>query len=120
MQTDAELVDAEPGPARDNVATDGEYSEDGSHSTYWVCIENGRPDGSARATQVLFTHDRKVVLTAAQFRPTANPPRYVAARLDAKLLRGRWFRTSGQHAWTAAIFARNPPHQSTITIRKSN
>jgi beta propeller repeat protein len=49
---------------------------------YYMCVENGLPDGSRRSSNVVATVDGVVVLTNNEFRPANNPPRWVAAALN--------------------------------------
>jgi len=48
-----------------------------------LCVENGKPDGSERTTQVMAIHDNSVVLTPADFRPASDGtlPRWVVVPL---------------------------------------
>jgi TolB protein len=97
----------------------GTYTSDPKR-TYWVCVENGKPDGSQRTTQLVFSVDNQVVLTPSDFRPTANPPRYVAAKLPTtRTMRSRMFGEGVNHLWAAALFGMKLPNSVTISIRVS-
>jgi beta propeller repeat protein len=52
-----------------------------SDKQYYVCVDNGLADGSERTAHFLFGVDGRVLLTPADFKPNANPPRHVAAPL---------------------------------------
>ncbi len=58
----------------------GEFAPQ-ANKTYWVCVDNGMPDGSQRTTQFLFSVGWDMLLTPSDFRPAANPPRHVATQL---------------------------------------
>lgn len=78
--------------------------------TMYVCVENGKADGSERANQILVGVDGHVLLTPADFRPLANPPRWVAAEITD----GKKPKTS---LWNAVVFGNPVPSTVTITIR---
>jgi TolB protein len=98
-----------------------------SRKSYFVCVENGEPDGSERTAHLLFGVDGRVVLTPADFKPDANPPQHVAAPLvfkpgacdhrdhddptDCDLSAG-----VGEHLWATALFGPSPAHVH-ISIR---
>lgn len=50
--------------------------------TYYLCVDNGLADGSQRSSHVVAAVDGRLVLTPSDFKPDANPPRHVAAKLD--------------------------------------
>jgi beta propeller repeat protein len=88
---------------------------------YYVCVENGAPDGSGRSGQVMVVVDNGVVLTPADFKPQNNPPHYVAAPLwQLNRNHGRndddWRQTSNGHEWDAALFG-NPGSTISVSIR---
>jgi beta propeller repeat protein len=87
-----------------------------ANKTYWVCVENGLPDGSERTAQLLFATDRGVVLTPSDFRPVANPPHWVAAQIIA---RSRKAMAVGPHDWDAALFGTRMPDTVNVSIRVS-
>jgi TolB protein len=66
---------------------------------YYLCIENGLPDGSRRAKNVITAVDGAIVITPSDFQPHANPPRYVATPLSFE--RRGW---AASHEWDAALF----------------
>jgi beta propeller repeat protein len=52
-----------------------------SDKQYYACVDNGLGDGSERTAHFLFGVDGRVLLTPADFKPNANPPRHVAVAL---------------------------------------
>ena len=72
--------------------------------TYYVCVDNGETDGSARSGHVIVTVDGHAVLTPSDFQPEANPPAHVAARLTLDQLRRVWH-FDDAHQWAASLFA---------------
>ena len=102
------------------VYTHGSFSAD-PNKTYWVCVENGQPDGSLRTTQFSFEVGEREVLNPSDFKPTDNPPRYVAAEIASKH-RGRGHELcddNGDAYWEAALFGRYTPSRVTVSIRVS-
>lgn len=53
--------------------------------TYYLCVDDGKPDGTHKTSQVLAAIDNGVVLTPADFKPDANPPAHVAVALSFAL-----------------------------------
>lgn len=102
--------------SRDPVFASGTFSP-AEGRVFYVCVENGKPDGTQRSGQFLFSIDGKVVLTASDFKPQNAPPRFVAAELlDARRGRGR---PGHKHVWSAALFGAQVPSTATITVRVS-
>jgi beta propeller repeat protein len=89
-----------------------------SKRTYWACVENGKPDGSQKTTQLVLTVDGRVVMTPSDFRPLHNPPRFVAVKLSFDK-KGKWRQMDGLHVWAAALFGHKPPNTAAISIRVS-
>jgi beta propeller repeat protein len=56
--------------------------------TYYICVDNGKPDGSERSSHVVAAVDGHLALTPADFQPANNPPKHVAAKLDLDRARG--------------------------------
>jgi TolB protein len=76
----------------------------------YVCVENGKADGSERTTELLFGADDRMLLNPADFKPNDNPPRWVAAEVfDSKKAKS--------HLWTAVLFGSKMPSTVTITLR---
>jgi len=50
--------------------------------SYYLCVMDGRADGSGRTAQVIVTVDGGIVLTPADFMPEKNPPAAVAVKLS--------------------------------------
>ncbi|HZS37832.1 MAG TPA: hypothetical protein VFF06_13435, partial [Polyangia bacterium] len=106
---------------------------------YFVCVENGLADGSKRTAHFIFADDGHVELTPADFKPNANPPRWVAAQLtlghngegdddddehgqgchDACDHDGHHHQvcTTSTHYWGAALFGAETPAQTKVSIR---
>lgn len=106
--------------SRRPVVGRGDFSS-AAHRTYYVCVENGKPDGSAKSANVIVTVDGRVVLTPSDFQPRANPPTHVAAQLDLEQLRhwywGWWRRhDASAHQWAASLFA-SPGSTISVSIR---
>jgi len=76
---------------------------------YFLCVENGLPNGTQRTFQVVAAADQRIVLTPANFRPHNDPPRWVAARLptagDDDLRHGM---APGRHRWQLAAAGPGP------------
>jgi beta propeller repeat protein len=98
---------------------------------YFMCVENGKPDGSLRTGHFLGVADGRVVLTPANFLPHANPPRWVAAEIRLHCGdddddddhcgghghgHGHGHSCGGKHDWRAMIFS-NSAAQAAISIR---
>jgi beta propeller repeat protein len=66
---------------------------------YYMCVENGLPDGSRRSSNVVASVDGVVVLTNNEFRPANNPPRWVAAPLNIHDDNP----AGGLHTWQVAV-----------------
>jgi beta propeller repeat protein len=98
------------------VYASGPFSPD-PNKTYHVCVENGQPDGSQRTTQFSFQLGEREILNPSDFKPTDNPPHYVAAPISLK--------HHGHHddsdcdGWEAALFGRYTPSRVTVSIRVS-
>jgi beta propeller repeat protein len=76
--------------------------------TYYICVDNGKPDGSMRSAHVLAAVDNAMVLSPADFKPEKDPPRHVAEKLW--IGKDRHGRDHGPphldpHQWDAALFA---------------
>ncbi len=106
--------------------------------TYYLCIDNGKPDGSQRSGQVMAAVDNGVVLSPADFKPQQDPPRHVAAALNFQLDRrnrgvgqhgddrhgeddggehgGKVGANVSQHEWDVALFGA-PPTTIAVSIR---
>ncbi len=82
--------------------------------TYYVCVDNGRADGSGKSSHVLVAVDDQTVLTPANFMPQSNPPAHVAAPLSFHHRDDG--DDSGEHEWRAALFAQ-PGTTITVSIR---
>ena len=112
------------------VYTHGDFKAD-PNKTYYVCVENGRPDGSQRTAQFSFEANHRLVLNPSDFRPLNNPPHWVAAEIPTdKQCKRRHASMAGMAhgncqcdpddvAWTAALFARMPPESVNVSIRVS-
>jgi beta propeller repeat protein len=96
------------------VFGDGSFSSVNGHS-YFVCVDNGLPDGSERASSLLFTVDQQIVLGPDSFKPNSNPPAHVAAPLPLGLHK----RPVTVHNFTASLFGPRVPSTVTVTIRVS-
>jgi TolB protein len=108
----------------------GDFKAD-PNKTYYVCVENGRPDGSQRTAQFSFEANHRLVLNPSDFRPLNNPPHWVAAEIPTdKQCKRRHASMAGMAhgncqcdpddvAWTAALFARMPPESVNVSIRVS-
>jgi hypothetical protein len=111
--------------------TRGDFKAD-PNKTYYVCVENGLPDGSQRTAQFSFEADHHMVLNPSSFKPNSNPPHWVAAEIPTskQCERSRAAQAMmGGHGkcdcdpddvdWTAALFARKPPEHVNLSIRVS-
>lgn len=98
-------------PARRPVGTVQHFAATAGRR-YFVCVENGLPDGTERSSHVIVTVDGEVVLTPSDFKPNANPPAHVAQALD--LDHEAQNHKNGQHEWAASLFA-----QPDTTVRVS-
>ncbi len=75
---------------------------------YYMCVENGLADGSRRTASLAAAVDGQIVLSNADFRPIADPPRWVAAELSI-----RDDGPIGRHGWNLAISSLT---QATVTV----
>jgi beta propeller repeat protein len=84
-------------------------------STYYLCVDNGRADGSQRTTHILGAVDNALVLMPSDFRPEKDPQRHVAQKLaiGADYSHGHAPRGTLTHRWDAALFADS---NATITV----
>ena len=82
-----------------------------------MCIENGRPDGSQRAAQVIAAVDGWPVLSPADFRPEKTPPHFVAAKLVLER-RDDKKHAAANHAWDVALFQMNTTISISIRVAK--
>jgi beta propeller repeat protein len=96
------------------VFGDGSFSSVNGRS-YFVCVNNGLPDGSDRTSSLLFTVDQQIVLGPDSFKPNSNPPAHVAAPLPLGLHK----RPVTTHNFTASLFGPRVPSTVTVTIRVS-
>jgi beta propeller repeat protein len=84
---------------------------------YYVCIENGLPDGTQKTSQLLFNVDGTLVFNPSDFKPNANPPHWVASPiLDGKGHGGKPV-AGTKHLWAAALFGNEPTSTVTVTLR---
>jgi beta propeller repeat protein len=93
--------------------------------TYYMCVENGKPDGSERSAHVLAAVDDRIVLTPHDFKPANNPPHWVATKLrldddddDDDDDHCGHHHGRHQHVWAAAMFAK-PTTTIKVSIRVS-
>jgi TolB protein len=85
--------------------------------TYYLCVDNGKPDGSQRGSQILAAVDNGVVLSPGDFMPQKDPPKHVATKLTLTLdRRGRDASAGSQHAFDVALFSQ-PISTITVSIR---
>jgi hypothetical protein len=80
---------------------------------YYLCIENGLPDGSRRAKNVIAAVDGAIVITPSDFQPHTNPPRYVATQLTFE--RRGW---AASHEWDAALFQNGATIAVSVRVSK--
>jgi beta propeller repeat protein len=71
---------------------------------YFLCVENGLPNGKERTGHLIASVDGRVVMTPADFNPKDDPPRWLAAELfetgSRRALRGN----AQQHLLGALLF----------------
>ena len=80
---------------------------------YFMCVENGRPDGSARTSHLVGVDDFQLVVSPADFRPANNPPRWVAKPITNRTTRGNF------HFYGAALYGRDrSPAHVTVSLRR--
>ena len=86
--------------------------------TYYLCVENGAPDGSRRSGQIMATVDNAIALTPADFTPENDPPSQVATQLllDRGHGRGHDGGPNAEHSWLAALFGQ-PGSTIAVSIR---
>lgn len=75
-------------PTRRPVYAHHKFSAPATGKTYYLCVDNGKPDGSQRSAHVIAAVDGDVLLRPADFKPAANPPRHVAVAIDFDHERG--------------------------------
>jgi beta propeller repeat protein len=101
---------------------------------YFICVANGSPDGSLRTSHLLADVDDDILLTPWDFRPTANPPAYVAARIHFDGCdddddhgkghdrddhdRGHCCNEHREHQWDATVFDGAASVSVTIRVAK--
>jgi hypothetical protein len=102
-------------PAKTPVLANGVLAT-AAGRTYFVCVENGKPDGTKRTSQFLFNLDSTVVLNADNFAPATNPPEWVAAQMWVEPQVPTSSSGPSKHSWSAALFA-SPGATVTISIR---
>jgi beta propeller repeat protein len=95
---------------------------------YYVCVENGLPNGKERTAQFSFEAEQRSVLTPSSFKPNSDPPRWVAGEIptDKQCHRNGILAThravacdSSDIEWSAALFGRTPPNHVSVSIRVS-
>jgi beta propeller repeat protein len=104
---------------------------------YYVCVDNGKSDGSERTAHFLFAADGSIALTPADFKPNADPPRHVAGKLTLSCSdeadddddngacghdghcasHSHHHRSSCTNVWGAAMFGAETPASATVSIR---
>lgn len=107
------------GPLR--VTQSGRRAAYGSHLTntqpgksYFVCVENGLPDGSQRSSSVIVAADGALALMPSDFAPSSRPPHWVSAPLSFDPSLG-----VGPHEWDVALFSQ-PRTTVSVSIRVAN
>jgi beta propeller repeat protein len=101
-------------PAKKTLVQEGTFSPDPGR-TYYMCVENGRPNGTLRASNVVAAADGSVVLTPTDFRPATDPPRWVAGLI--RVDEGWVDRTMGpMHTWQIGFLGLEPV-SANVTIR---
>jgi beta propeller repeat protein len=100
------------------VYASGSFKAD-NNRTYWVCVDNGAPDGSLRTTQFSFQYEDREILNPSDFKPTSDPPRHVAAKLPVNRKSLRDDDDDCVAEWEAALFGRYQQARATVTIRVS-
>jgi beta propeller repeat protein len=72
---------------------------------YWMCVENGRDDGSGRTTKILTWDDFKITSTPADYQPASNPVQWVSVDVTPKSSSH-----SGVHTFGGVIFGQHGDH----------
>jgi hypothetical protein len=105
----------------------GHFKADPKRS-YFICVENGNPDGSDRTSHFWAEVDERLVLTPLDFQPHKNPPAYVAKPLHLDCDHDRDHsddhdhdrddrddRCRGEHHWEGVLF--DGPARVGVSIR---
>jgi TolB protein len=79
----------------------------------YACVENGKADGSERTDQLLLSVGSTLVLTPSDFKPSDNPPRFIAGLVTD----GLTLPAGQKQTWTASLFGSRLPSTVTITLR---
>ena len=80
---------------------------------YFVCVENGRPDGSARTSRMVAVDDWRVVVSPIDLQPYNNPPHWVAKEVVNRRTRNNF------HFYAAALFGRDQSAAHvTVSLRR--
>ena len=85
-------------------------------ATYYICVENGKPDGSARTSNLVAVDDFQLVISPIDLRPSMNPPHWVAKQVTS---RRSWSWWGNFHYYSAALFGRDrAAAHATVSLRK--